>query len=57
LAELRYQVRFFITRADILPAHDEDPAGAMSLLEARSRKLIVTYRDETLHEACQVAAQ
>jgi len=57
LAELRYQVRFFITRADILPAIDEDPAGAMSLLEAGSRKLIVTYRDETLHEACQVAAQ
>jgi hypothetical protein len=45
----------FITRADILRAHDEDPAGAMSLLEAGSRKLIVTYRDETLHE--KVAAQ
>ena len=34
LAELRYQVRLFITRADILRAHDEDPTGAMSLFEA-----------------------
>jgi len=54
LAELRYPVRLFITRADILRAHDEDPAGAMSLLEAGSRKLIVTYRDETLHEAAKL---
>ena len=53
LAELRYPVRLFITRADILRAH-EDPAGAMSLLEAGSRKLIVTYRDETLHEAAKL---
>ena len=40
-----------ITRADILRALDQDPSGAMSLLEAGSRKVIVTYPDETLHEA------
>ena len=40
-----------ITRADILRALDHDPSGVMSLREAGSRKLIVTYPDETLHEA------
>jgi CBS domain-containing protein len=40
-----------ITRADILRALENDPSGAMSLREAGSRKLIVTYPDETLHEA------
>jgi CIC family chloride channel protein len=40
-----------ITRGDILRALDRDPSGAMSLLEAGSPKVIVTYPDETLHEA------
>jgi CBS domain-containing protein len=40
-----------ITRADVLRALDEDPSGIMSLREAGSRKVIVTYPDETLHEA------
>jgi H+/Cl- antiporter ClcA len=40
-----------ITRGDILRSLDEDPSGAVSLLEAGSRKVIVTYPDETLHEA------
>ncbi len=40
-----------ITRGDILRALDQDPSGATSLLEAGSHKVIVTYRDETLHEA------
>jgi CIC family chloride channel protein len=40
-----------ITRGDILRALDEDPSGAVSLLEAGSRRVIVTYADETLHEA------
>ena len=40
-----------ITRGDILRSLDEDPSGAMTLLEAGSRKVIVTYPDETLHEA------
>ncbi len=40
-----------ITRGDILRSLDHDPSGAMSLLAAGSRKTIVTYPDETLHEA------
>ena len=40
-----------ITRGDVLRALDEDPSGAMPVLEAGSRKVIVTYPDETLHEA------
>jgi CIC family chloride channel protein len=40
-----------ITRGDILRSLDEDTSGAMTLLEAGSRKMIVTYPDETLHEA------
>jgi CIC family chloride channel protein len=40
-----------ITRGDVLRSLDEDPFGAMSLVEAGSRKVIVTYPDETLHEA------
>ena len=40
-----------ITRGDVLRALDEDPSGAMTVLEAGKRKVIVTYPDETLHEA------
>ncbi len=40
-----------ITRGDLFRALDDDPSGAMSLLEAGSRKVIVTYPDETLHQA------
>jgi hypothetical protein len=34
LAELRYQVRLFITRADILRAHDEDPYRGHELAQS-----------------------
>jgi len=40
-----------ITRGDVLRALDQDPSGAMSLLQAGSHRVIVTYPDETLHEA------
>ena len=40
-----------ITRGDVLRALEKDPAGAMSVLEAGTRRLIVTYPDEPLHEA------
>jgi H+/Cl- antiporter ClcA len=40
-----------ITRGDVLRALDQDPSGAMSVLEAGSHKLVVTYPDEVLHEA------
>ena len=40
-----------ITRGDVMRALDQDPLGAMTVLEAGSRKLVVTYPDESLHEA------
>src|SRR4029077_10236751 len=40
-----------ITRGDVLRALDQDSSGAMSLLKAGNRKVIVTYPEETLHEA------
>jgi chloride channel protein, CIC family len=39
-----------ITRGDVLRAVEEN-SGAMTVLEAGSRKVIVTYPDEVLHEA------
>ncbi|MDQ1410464.1 MAG: hypothetical protein QOJ41_2199, partial [Acidobacteriaceae bacterium] len=40
-----------VTRGDVLRASDQDPSEAMTALEAGSRKLVVTYSDEILHEA------
>lgn len=40
-----------ITRGDVLRALEKDPSGAVSLLDAGSRQVIVTYPDEVLHEA------
>jgi chloride channel protein, CIC family len=40
-----------VTRGDILRALEEDPAGAITVLEAGSREVVVTYPDEVLHEA------
>ncbi len=40
-----------ITRGDVLRALDKDPSGSMSVLDAGTRNLIVTYPDEMLHEA------
>jgi len=40
-----------ITRGDVLRALDQDPTGALSVLEAGSRNVVVTYADELLHEA------
>ena len=51
LLDAKGKLAGIITRGDILRALDEDPSGAMSLLEAGSRKVIVTYPDETLHDA------
>ncbi len=42
-----------ITRGDILLALDQDPQGKMTVLEAGSRNVIVTYPDEVLHEASE----
>jgi len=40
-----------ITRGDVLRALEADNAGMMAVLDAGSRKVIVTYPDESLHEA------
>ncbi len=40
-----------ITRGDVLRALDKDPTGAVSVLDAGSHDVVVTYPDELLHEA------
>jgi chloride channel protein, CIC family len=40
-----------ITRGDVMRALDKDPAGSMSVLDAGTRNVIVTYPNEILHEA------
>jgi H+/Cl- antiporter ClcA len=42
-----------ITRGDVLRALDRDPQGTMTVLEAGSRRVIVTYPDEMLHDASE----
>jgi CBS domain-containing protein len=45
------QLSGVITRGDVLRALDKMPSGEMTVAEAGSRKLVVTYPDESLHEA------
>jgi len=40
-----------ITRGDVMRALDKDPGGSISVLDAGTRNVIVTYPDEVLHEA------
>ena len=40
-----------ITRSDLISALEQDPEGQLTVLEAGSRNLIVTYPDEPLKEA------
>jgi len=40
-----------ITRGDIVRALDQDPSGAMKVVDAGTRKVVVTYPYESLHEA------
>jgi chloride channel protein, CIC family len=40
-----------ITRGDVMRALDADPSGAATVLDAGSRDVVVTYPDETLHDA------
>lgn len=42
-----------ITRGDVLRALDEDHSGKMTVLEASSRNVVVTYPDELLHDALE----
>ena len=45
------KLKGIVTRGDILRALDKDSSGAMSVEEAGSTKLIVTYPDELISEA------
>ena len=45
------KLRGIVTRGDILRALDKDSSGAMSVEEAGSTKLVVTYPDELISEA------
>jgi chloride channel protein, CIC family len=40
-----------ITRSDLVQALENDPKGEMTVLEAGSRNLIITYPDEPLKDA------
>jgi chloride channel protein, CIC family len=40
-----------ITRGDVMRALDTDPAGTSTVLDAGTRDVVVTYPDETLHDA------
>jgi CIC family chloride channel protein len=40
-----------ITRGDVMRALDADPSGSLTVLDAGSRDLVVTYPDEMLHDA------
>lgn len=40
-----------ITRSDVLRALETDPAGAMTVLDAGTREVVVAYPDELLHDA------
>ncbi len=45
------QLRGIITRSDLMRALERDPSGRMSILDASSRDLVVTYPDEVLYDA------
>jgi CBS domain-containing protein len=40
-----------ITRGDVMRALEADPSGVLTVLDAGTRDVVVTYPDETLHEA------
>jgi chloride channel protein, CIC family len=40
-----------ITRGDVMRALDADPSGGLTVLDAGSRDVVVTYPDEMLHDA------
>ena len=42
-----------ITRGDVMRALEKDPSGAITVLEAGSQNVVVTYPDEALHEASE----
>jgi chloride channel protein, CIC family len=40
-----------ITRGDVMRALEKDPSGSMTVLEAATRDVFVTYPDEAVHDA------
>lgn len=42
-----------VTRADVMRALESDQSAAMTVLEAGTRNLVVTYPDESIHEAAE----
>jgi H+/Cl- antiporter ClcA/CBS domain-containing protein len=51
LVDAEGKLKGIITRADILRAIEESPAGAVAAIEAGSRDLVVSYPDESLSDA------
>ena len=47
----KQQLTGLITRSDLMRALERDPSGGMSVLDAGSRDLVVTYPDEVLYDA------
>jgi len=42
-----------VTRSDLMRALERDPAGAIGVLEAGSRQLVVAYEDELIADAVE----
>jgi CBS domain-containing protein len=42
-----------ITRGDVMRGLDNDPSGSMTVLEAGAQNVVVTFPDESLHEASE----
>jgi len=53
ILDLEGKLAGIITRGDVLRALDKDSSGSMSVLEAGSMHLVVTYPDELVSEAAQ----
>jgi len=47
----KQQLAGIVTRSDLMRAMEKDHEGGMTVLEAGSRKLVVTYPDEVLYDA------
>ncbi len=53
IVDAENNVKGIITRGDVMRALEQDPAGAMTVRQAGSKTLIVTYPDELLYTAAE----
>ena len=53
IVDLEGKLSGIITRGDVIRALELDPAGNMTVREAGSKSLVVTYPDELLYEAAE----